>query len=104
MIPSPPIVAEATFKNSQHIGDQTAAVHVISRHQLRNCQHWHHAFASQHKDHRYYEIVDDTIHPELKYLYFAFRDSLGEVRAIQPFFMLDQDILAGGPPLCRAFD
>jgi predicted N-acyltransferase len=99
MIPSASAtVAEATFKNSQHIGDQTAGVHVISRHQVRNCRHWQHAFASQHKDHRYYEIVDDTIHPEFKYLYFAFRDSRGEVCAIQPFFMLDQDILAGARP------
>ena len=32
-----------------------------------------HAFASQHKDHRYYEIVNDTIHPEFDYLYFALR-------------------------------
>jgi predicted N-acyltransferase len=99
MIPSASAtVAEVTFKNSQHIGDQTAGVHVISRHQVRNCRHWQHAFASQHKDHRYYEIVDDTIHPEFKYLYFAFRDSRGEVCAIQPFFMLDQDILAGARP------
>jgi predicted N-acyltransferase len=99
MIPSPPAaVAEAPFKNSQHIGDQTAGVHVVSRHQVRNCRHWQHAFASQHKDHRYYEIVDDTIHPEFKYLYFAFRDSREEVRAIQPFFILDQDILAGARP------
>jgi predicted N-acyltransferase len=99
MILSPPAaVAEATFKNSQHIGDQTEGVHVISRHQVRNCRHWQHAFASQHKDRRYYEIVDDTIHPEFKYLYFAFRDSRGEVRAIQPLFMLDQDILAGARP------
>jgi predicted N-acyltransferase len=73
-------------------------VHVISRHQVRDCRYWQHAFASQHKDHRYYEIVDDTIHPEFKYLYFAFQDSRGEVRAIQPFFMLDQDVLAGVRP------
>ena len=96
MTASPPAaIAEASFDNCQHIGAQTAGVHVISRHQLQNCRHWQHAFASQHKDHRYYEIVDDTLHSEFDYLYFAFRDLWGEVRAVQPFFILDQDILAG---------
>jgi hypothetical protein len=90
-----PTTAEAGFEDGKDVADQKVGVHVISRHQLRNCQHWHHAFASQHKDHRYYEIVNDTIHPEFDYLYFALRDSRGEVRAIQPFFILDQDILAG---------
>jgi Peptidogalycan biosysnthesis/recognition len=90
-----PTTAEAGFEDGKHVADQKVGVQVISRHQLRNCQHWHHAFASQHKDHRYYEIVNDTIHPEFDYLYFALRDSRGEVRAIQPFFILDQDILAG---------
>jgi Acetyltransferase (GNAT) domain len=73
-------------------------VNVISRDQLRNCRHWQRAFASQHKDRRYYEIVEDTIHPEFDYWYFAIQDGHGEIRAIQPFFILDQDILAGVRP------
>jgi Peptidogalycan biosysnthesis/recognition len=73
-------------------------VHVISRDQLRNCRHWQRAFASQHKDRRYYEIVEDTIHPEFDYWYFAIQDGQGEIQAIQPFFILDQDILAGVHP------
>src|SRR5262245_20609012 len=73
-------------------------VTVISRHELRNCVHWQRAFASQHKDRRYYEIVEDTIHPEFDYWYFAIRNHQGEIQAIQPFFILDQDILAGIHP------
>ena len=87
-----------TVEDGKYIPGRMAGVHVISRHQLQNCRHWQQAFASQHKDHRYYEIVDDTLHPEFDYLYFAFRDSRGEVRAVQPFFILDQDILAGARP------
>jgi hypothetical protein len=75
-----------------------ASVDVISRAQLANCRHWQRAFSSQHKDHRYYEIVDDTLHPEFDYGYFAIRDSQGEIQAIQPFFILDQDILVGIRP------
>jgi hypothetical protein len=73
-------------------------VNVVSRHQLKNCSHWQRAFALQHKDHRYYEIVEDTIHPEFDYHYFAIRNCQGEIQAIQPFFILDQDILAGIHP------
>jgi hypothetical protein len=79
---------------------RSGSVDVITRYQLRHCQHWQRAFASQHKDHRYYELVDDTIHPEFQYLYFAIRDSQEVVQAIQPFFVLDQDILAGVRPYC----
>ena len=70
-------------------------VNVVSRRQLQNCPHWRRAFASQHKDRRYYEIVENTIHPEFDYWYFAIRNHHGEIQAIQPFFILDQDILAG---------
>ena len=80
-----------------------SCVNVVSRHQLRNCGHWQRAFASQHKDRRYYEIVEDTIHPEFDYWYFAIQDQQGEVQAIQPFFILDQDILAGVHPYFRRF-
>ena len=76
-------------------------VNVISRQQLRNCRHWQRAFASQHKDRRYYEIVEDTIHPEFDYWYFAIRNHEGKIQAIQPFFILDQDILAGIHPTFR---
>jgi hypothetical protein len=73
-------------------------VDVVSRRELLDCRHWPRAFASQHKDRRYYEIVEDTIHPEFEYLYFAIRNPEGHISAIQPFFILDQDILAGIHP------
>jgi Acetyltransferase (GNAT) domain len=83
---------------SQPIADQKGSVCVISSHELRTCPHWQHAFESQHKDHRYYDLINDTIHPEFKYLYFVLKDAQGEIRAVQPFFILDQDILAGVRP------
>jgi hypothetical protein len=79
---------------------QMAGVEIISRRELQQCQPWQRAFASQHKDSRYYEIVEDTIHPEFDYLYFAVRDRDAEIRAVQPFFILDQDILAGVRAYC----
>jgi hypothetical protein len=82
------------------VTEQMTGVEIISRRELQQCAHWRRSFASQHKDRRYYEIVEDTIHPEFHYLYFAARDCAGEIRAIQPFFVLDQDILAGVRVYC----
>jgi hypothetical protein len=87
-------------EGERQIGRQGAGVDVISRHQLRHYPHWKGAFASQHKDHRYFEIVDDTINPEFDYFYFVIRNSQAEVLAIQPFFILDQDILIGLRSYC----
>lgn len=71
------------------------AVEVVTRAELARCPHWLRAFAGQRKDHRFYELVEDTIRQGFEYRYFAIKDARGEVRAIQPFFLLDQDILAG---------
>jgi Acetyltransferase (GNAT) domain len=90
--------SETPLPVSQPIADQKGSVCVISSHELRTCPHWQHAFESQHKDHRYYDLINDTIHPEFKYLYFVLKDAQGEIRAVQPFFILDQDILTGVRP------
>ncbi len=89
------LTADVAFDDSRHAADQKSRVEVIFGHHLQDCHHWKRAFASQHKDHRYYDIVADTLHPEFRYLYFALKDAQGQICAIQPFFLLDQDILAG---------
>jgi GNAT acetyltransferase-like protein len=71
------------------------AVLVVTRAQLAKVDAWVSAFANQRKDRRYYEIVEDTIRQEFEYRYFVFEDALGNVRAVQPFFLLRQDILQG---------
>lgn len=70
-------------------------VEILTRHELGALEAWQRAFASRHKDRRYYEIVEDTLHPEFDYGYFGIRNAEGRVAAIQPFFLLDQDLLAG---------
>src|SRR5581483_3981952 len=52
-------------------------------------------FARQRKDRRYYDIVEATIHQEFEYQYFVLEDATGRVRAVQPFFLLQQDLLQG---------
>jgi predicted N-acyltransferase len=67
----------------------------ISRDELRTCEAWQLAFANQRKDHRYYEIIADTIRDRFEYGYFAVRDPSGQALAVQPYFLLDQDMLEG---------
>ncbi len=69
-------------------------VDIHSRAQIEDHPAWARAFSGLRKDRRYYELVEDTIQG-FDYRYFVLSDSTGAVRAIQPFFILDQDLLAG---------
>lgn len=62
---------------------------------MRHCPRWQTAFANERKDHRYYELVEDTLHPEFEYRYFVIKDALGQVCAVQLVFLLDLDLLVG---------
>jgi hypothetical protein len=81
----------AHFDESSAYGSVTVA----SLAEIAEMGAWATAFAGQYKDRRYYEIVEETLHPEFQYRYFVLRDPSGQPKAIQPFFVLDQDILAG---------
>jgi hypothetical protein len=70
-------------------------VQVLRRAELARCSFWQTAFARQRKDRRFYELVEDTLDQGFDYRYFAVVDKGGEVRAVQPFLIVDQDLLAG---------
>src|SRR6266496_2004949 len=74
---------------------ESFSISVVSRAELSECAPWASTFADQRKDHRYYEILDDTLQGNFEYRYFAIVDGSGHVRAVQPFFLVDQDILEG---------
>jgi hypothetical protein len=70
-------------------------VEVISRDELICCSRWKVSFDDERKDHRYYEIVEDTILQGFEYKYFVIKDANKNVCAVQPFFIVDQDLLGG---------
>ena len=74
---------------------ESFSISVVSRVELSGCAPWTSTFTDQRKDYRYYEILDDTLRGHFEYRYFAIVDSGGRTRAIQPFFLVDQDILEG---------
>ena len=85
----------AIIPGTSSAGRQPFSISVVSRPELSGCAPWTSTFADQRKDYRYYEILDDTLRGNFDYRYFAIIDNNGHVRAIQPFFLVDQDILEG---------
>src|SRR5712691_10149102 len=65
-------------------------VTVATRAELASCPGWQRSFVHGRKDWRYYEIVEDTLQQDFEFRYLVLHDD-----AIQPFFVLDQDLAAG---------
>lgn len=59
---------------------------------------WRSSFAEVRKDFRYYQIVEDTLRQGFEHGYFVMEDASGTVKAVQPFFLLQQDLLQGAGP------
>src|SRR6266481_640089 len=74
---------------------ESFSISVMSRAEFSRYAPWTSTFTDQRKDYRYYEILDDTLRGNFEYRYFAIVDSNDHVRAVQPFFLVDQDILEG---------
>jgi Acetyltransferase (GNAT) domain len=69
-------------------------VRLASREDVARLPQWSRAFADERKDHRFYELVENTLPEGFRYGYLVVADG-GAVRAVQPYFIVDQDLLAG---------
>ena len=67
-----------------------ATVRIASRKEVVHLPRWSGAFAGERKDHRFYELVEDTLKDGFSYGYFVVSNG-ADVCAIQPYFILDQD-------------
>jgi peptidoglycan biosynthesis/recognition FemAB-like protein len=64
---------------------------IATREELGSFSGWRDAFSGERKDWRYYEIVNDTLsEPAAEFLYMVLPSG-----ALQPLFVIDQDLLAG---------
>jgi hypothetical protein len=72
---------------------------VVTRDEIRRHPVWRLSLSSGRKDHRYYEILERTLGEGFDYRYFLISDHQGEPLAVQPFFLMDQDLLQGVPLL-----
>jgi predicted N-acyltransferase len=67
---------------------------------LQNGDAWPRAFLNKCKDHRYYEIVDETLEG-FEHHYLAVEDSSSHIRAVQPVFFVRQNLVEGVPGKIR---
>jgi hypothetical protein len=76
-------------------------IRIASRNEISGVSHWRTAFAQERKDYRFYELLEDTL-KDFKYGYLIIEDNR-TVCAIQPYFLIDQDLLAGLSGRVRKF-
>jgi hypothetical protein len=74
------------------------SVRIVTRGEVEQLPAWRSAFAEVRKDFRYYQIVEDTLPQGFDHGYFVMENAAGEVKAVQPFFLLQQDLLQGAGP------
>lgn len=74
---------------------------IVSLTELQNCDAWRRTFQDKHKDHRYYEIVEQTLEDDFEHHYLLLEDESGQVRAVQPLFFVRQNLIEGVPGIIR---
>lgn len=70
---------------------------VVTLAELQNCEAWRRALQNKCKDHRYYEIVEETLQDGFEHHQLLLEDDSGNARAIQPVFFVRQDLVEGVP-------
>jgi hypothetical protein len=69
--------------------------YVVEPAALRGSAEWEYITAGKRKDHRLLQIISETIIQDFSYRYLVMEDQKGRVRGIQPFFLIQQDLLGG---------
>jgi multidrug transporter EmrE-like cation transporter len=70
--------------------------YLVGLSEVKKVDAWRRVWSDAGHDDRFYEILDGTI-PPFEYHYLILEDTTGRVRAIQPVFVHDKDILEGIP-------
>jgi len=75
---------------------------IVTRAELQGCDAWQRTFQDKCKDHRFYEIIEQTLANNFEYRYVLLADHSGKVRAIQPIFFVRQNLVEGVPGKIRS--
>jgi hypothetical protein len=62
---------------------------------------WAAGLQHQANDHRYYELTHDALGHQFEHYYLLLKDHSGTTRAIQPFLIVNQDLVTGMPKAIR---
>ncbi|HMJ06681.1 MAG TPA: GNAT family N-acetyltransferase, partial [Chthoniobacterales bacterium] len=72
--------------------------------ELMESETWPTALQAKAKDHRFYEIVEQTLTSGFEHHYLILEDETGAVRGVQPVFFVQQNLVEGVPALRAAVD
>jgi len=96
-----------TRKSSETIRDQISVptsfgrALVTSRIPEADAEIWAAGLKHQANDHRYYELTHEALGHQFGHYYLILKDKSGTTRAIQPFLMVNQDLVTGMPDAVR---
>jgi Acetyltransferase (GNAT) domain len=74
---------------------------IFNRSKIADCEEWQRAFRDRCKDHRFYELIEETLANDFEYHYIVVEDAAGGVRAVQPVFFVRQNLIEGVPGKIR---
>jgi hypothetical protein len=74
---------------------------VVNRVPEEDAETWAAGLQHQANDHRYYELTHDALGHQFEHYYLLLQDHSGRTRAIQPFLMVNQDLVTGMPQAIR---
>src|ERR1043166_4131658 len=66
---------------------------VAALRELQNRDAWKRALESKCKDHRYYEVVEETLECGFEHHYLLLEDRSGDLIAVQPVFLVRQNLV-----------
>ena len=69
---------------------------------LRDCEAWKSAFQDKCKDHRFYELIEQTLANDFEHRYVLLQDRSGNIRAVQPIFFVRQNLVEGVPGIGKS--
>jgi Peptidogalycan biosysnthesis/recognition len=70
-------------------------VRFLSLSEVRRLEAWKQAFQDKCKDHRYYELIEETLANDFEHRYAVLEDTAGNVRAVQSIFFVRQNLIEG---------
>ena len=82
------------------LSDGTAKIVRIDA--VQGTEFWVRAFDGKSKDHRYYELIERALANQFEHYYVVLEDHSGNVRAVQPIFFVQQNLVEGVPGKIRA--
>jgi len=87
--------AVANMRDDAVVSFTGGTVRILTLLGVRNLEAWKRAFQNKCKDHRYYELIEETLPNDFEYRYAVLENASGNIHAIQPILFVRQNLIEG---------